>query len=610
LQALAEYDVFVCYCEETGITWAENVKRILERRGYRVYVAHLQRAVNMGNWQEFHNAVIRQCRIFLFINTLEALESDEIMREISIAFPDGDTSRHSFWIIRDRHNSALNSPVFQTRTGKDLSSQNQAPFSNESEFNTTIIRRCLDERRRAPEKLDAQVKPPEEAYLSIRLRFRNPETINQARINEIDDLVIQDKFHEALQKLEAILSQVSQPPSFVIYDRAWLLYKLDRNEEALDVLNGLLTKQPDDVNATHLKTLILQKRGNYYDALALYDRMLGLSRNNVRIMTGKAYALARIGEITQSINLFEEATRVDSNYPDAWYNLGILYFSQGRLLDALHAYQKATNLDPYNAKTFVNKGVTLRKLGRIDDAIASYEEAIKQEPNNPIPYQYKALAYAYKQDYTRSLTWFDKAIKRDPRYVDAWINRSVSFANLGNMNKALKDVRRARELRPEHPVAHFNEGTLLFELSSLKAAERSLREALRLKPDYIEAMVNLASLLIKLKKYEESVKLINKVIQQNPNDYEALYIRSTSLIRLGKYVDAVEDSNRATALNQHFAPAYYNKAWASALLGHEENMLESLERAIQLDDTARERARDEEAFRLPKIRTKLERLLG
>jgi hypothetical protein len=82
LQRPDEYDVFVCYCEETGITWAENVKRILERRGYRVYVAHLQRAANQGNWREFHNDVIRRCKIFLFINTLEALESDEIMREL------------------------------------------------------------------------------------------------------------------------------------------------------------------------------------------------------------------------------------------------------------------------------------------------------------------------------------------------------------------------------------------------------------------------------------------------------------------------------------------------------------------------------------------------
>jgi tetratricopeptide (TPR) repeat protein len=389
LQTLDEYDVFVCYCEETGITWAENVRRILEKRGYRVYVAHLQRAVNLGNWREFHNDVIRRCKIFLLINTLEALESDEIMREISIAFPGGDTSRHSFWIIRDRHNSALNSPAFQTRTGIDLSSQNQTPFSNESEFNTTVIRRCLDERQRAPEKLDAQVKPLEEAYLSIRIRFRNHETINQARIKEIDDLVLQDKYHDALQKLEAVLSQVSQPPSFIIYDRAWLLYKLDRNEEALDVLNGLLTKQPDDVNAIPLKAVILQKQGNYSDALALYDRMLGVSRNNVIIMIGKAYALARIGDITQSINLFEEAIRIDTNYADAWYNLGVLYFSQGKLLDALHAYQKATDLDPDNAKSFVNKGVTLRKLGRIDDAMASYEEAIKHEPNNPIFYNTK-----------------------------------------------------------------------------------------------------------------------------------------------------------------------------------------------------------------------------
>jgi predicted nucleotidyltransferase len=72
LQLLDKYDVFVCYCEETGITWAENVKKILEKRGYKVYVAHMLRSVLEGKWREIHDNIIRKCKIFIFINTMQS----------------------------------------------------------------------------------------------------------------------------------------------------------------------------------------------------------------------------------------------------------------------------------------------------------------------------------------------------------------------------------------------------------------------------------------------------------------------------------------------------------------------------------------------------------
>src|SRR5215207_9517436 len=131
------------------------------------------RSVLEGKWREIHDNIIRTCKIFIFINTLEALESLEIMREISIAFPNGDTSKHSFWILRDKLNAALNSSAFQERTGINLASQNQAPFGNESDFNTIIIKRCRDDRERLKEKLETQVNssPPEGMYLTIKVRF-------------------------------------------------------------------------------------------------------------------------------------------------------------------------------------------------------------------------------------------------------------------------------------------------------------------------------------------------------------------------------------------------------------------------------------------------------
>ncbi|MDQ3967269.1 MAG: hypothetical protein M3275_02605 [Thermoproteota archaeon] len=97
------------------------------------------RSVLEGKWRQIHDNIIRRCKIFIFINTLEALESLEIMREISIAFPNGNTSKHSFWILIDKFSAALNSSAFEERTGINLASQNQARFGNESDFNTILL---------------------------------------------------------------------------------------------------------------------------------------------------------------------------------------------------------------------------------------------------------------------------------------------------------------------------------------------------------------------------------------------------------------------------------------------------------------------------------------
>lgn len=124
MQSLNQYDVFVCYYEATGAEHAENLKKTLEEKGYSVYVAHMRRTLNEGNWSDLHDNIIRQCKIFLFINTLDALERPEVIRETTIVFPDGDTSIRSYWILRDEsYEAPYNSPNFQQGTGIDLSKQ-------------------------------------------------------------------------------------------------------------------------------------------------------------------------------------------------------------------------------------------------------------------------------------------------------------------------------------------------------------------------------------------------------------------------------------------------------------------------------------------------------
>ncbi|MDP9462407.1 MAG: tetratricopeptide repeat protein, partial [Thermoproteota archaeon] len=97
---------------------------------------------------------------------------------------------------------------------------------------------------------------PEKAYFSNKVRSAVGAHINQALLTELDDAVDRQDFGTALHFLDLALLEIEQPPVEILYNKAWLLNKLGRNQEALDILNGLLTQHQDNVEVNYLKAVI------------------------------------------------------------------------------------------------------------------------------------------------------------------------------------------------------------------------------------------------------------------------------------------------------------------------------------------------------------------
>ena len=56
--------------------------------------------------------------------------------------------------------------------------------------------------------------------------------------------------------------------------------------------------------------------------------------------------LVRLGKIEEAIPNFAEATRLNTNYVEAFYNLGRACQTQGRIEEAIPHYQRAIQIDP------------------------------------------------------------------------------------------------------------------------------------------------------------------------------------------------------------------------------------------------------------------------
>ena len=108
-------------------------------------------------------------------------------------------------------------------------------------------------------------------------------------------------------------------------------------------------------------------------------------------------------DFDSSIELMDEALRLNSNLPGAYYFKGLAYYRQGKYSDAEAAFQSALNILP-------NDYDVLNGLG--DVRVANYE-------------------------FEEGVDYYDNAIATNPERVDAHLNKAIVLYHMGKFDEAL-----------------------------------------------------------------------------------------------------------------------------------------------------------------------------
>ena len=168
--------------------------------------------------------------------------------------------------------------------------------------------------------------------------------------------------------------------------------------------------------------------------------------------------LASRDSIDRAIAAFEQATRHDPEYAQAWAALGGAYGLQGAFLSrrelterAIDIERRALTLDPNLADAHVWLGVALLTLGRTDEAIASIREGVRLEPDNGQAHQGLARAYwVGKGDFAAAIPEFERAIELNPEAGYSYLQLGLLLAWEGRYAEAEAVCRRAVELQDQY----------------------------------------------------------------------------------------------------------------------------------------------------------------
>ncbi len=172
-----------------------------------------------------------------------------------------------------------------------------------------------------------------------------------------------------------------------------------------------------------LKTI--DRGAAWKDPLSLYEAGVKDSPNSARThgALGNEYSmLAQANSITVERNeLFKKALdELKSGlniYPkdyQAWYNLGVVYFSTGKIEEGQDACKKAISYNPDFQQAYNNLGTSQAQKGDLKTAVSNFARAAELDSNYLDAFSNAAAAYSGLREYKKAAPYYKRCVELNP----------------------------------------------------------------------------------------------------------------------------------------------------------------------------------------------------
>jgi tetratricopeptide (TPR) repeat protein len=127
---------------------------------------------------------------------------------------------------------------------------------------------------------------------------------------------------------------------------AWVLAHLNKDEEALDIIDIAYKLQPQDSTILDTRGMILFKLGYYETAASTLDAAIKKNPSSKYAWYNKANLLLKQEKYEQSIMCYEEALRLDKSFAEAYHGKGLALSHLKKETEAIRAIKKAIEIKP------------------------------------------------------------------------------------------------------------------------------------------------------------------------------------------------------------------------------------------------------------------------
>lgn len=166
----------------------------------------------------------------------------------------------------------------------------------------------------------------------------------------------------------------------------------------------------------------------------------------------KGMAYAEGGDTTRAIFNYQKAVDANSEFYDAWIELGNIRAAQGNLL-AEQYYRNAFELDTNNTHAHYILAFYYQEIGEIEKAISQYKLLLKKETNKNALFNLGYIYMVYIEDYKQAIIYFQKVLNEDENYYNALFNMAYALELSGDKEDAKIKYKELLQRVPNHEKA-------------------------------------------------------------------------------------------------------------------------------------------------------------
>jgi tetratricopeptide (TPR) repeat protein len=354
-------------------------------------------------------------------------------------------------------------------------------------------------------------------------------------------------------------------------------------QKAVEVLEALLAKHPDDVKSLIMYGGIKQVQKKTDEAIKAYEKVINLDPNQEKVYAflGRLYLDQGNSDKAEKIFL-----KMVENYPNSYsghYLLGRIYARRNKMKLAEKEFQKALEIEPGRLDPRFELLELYKKQGKKTDTMGIYTDILKSQPNNirasmELGYYYhqngrkEEAERIFYQLGQRSTSEFEVIVK----VIQIYIDQKKYDAALVVVTGLLKGA-------PDSPDLNHLAGITFYGLKDNDSAIRHFKAVTPQSRFYQDAVIHVAYLYQKNKEVKKAIEFLKSAIEKEPRNSEFRFYLGTYYEEINDFANSEKYLKEAIELESDNTSYYFRLGVVYDKWDKKEASMEVMRKVIALD---------------------------
>ena len=193
--------------------------------------------------------------------------------------------------------------------------------------------------------------------------------------------------------------------------------------------------------------MLLEQVGRVEDAIAETEKALELNPSMVKAHVNLLILYARVGNASKAEEHYNAIVAVAPNeFPEAYYNYGVLLLKQQNLDGAEKAFRKALALELSNEAALSNLAYVLEQEGKLSEAALQFGKLIDLHPTREAHFELGRIL-VNQQQYQGAIAQFQRALVPEDDKTPAYLYAlGATYGRAGDKGEAIRYLEQAKQL--------------------------------------------------------------------------------------------------------------------------------------------------------------------